>query len=192
MCGSATLFLMQMQNRSGSNAKAGIHWEDNRIEQRGGDSITHIPWFFTRLEPPFFMKWFKVIIADKNRMESIIMNCGLDWTILRCPDMVDKPAREGCRVALDGKGLKQSVTLPGVATFIVEQLTDLYLSNQVNRVRSWNDILFINRHKHKKTSESAVYGSPPMHMRTSRICCEYPGIKIGTLEADGTVVSSYI
>lgn len=82
------------------------------------------------------MKWFKGIIADKNRMESIIRNCGLDWTIVRCPDMVDKPARERCRVTLDGKGLKLSVTLPDVAIFIVEQLTDLYLSNQVNSVRS--------------------------------------------------------
>ena len=89
-----------------------------------GDSISHLPWFFTRLIVPYFMKWLQVIIDDKNRMESVIMNSRVDWTIVRCPNIVDKPAKGRCRATLDGKGLKLSVTLPDVAAFIVEQLTE--------------------------------------------------------------------
>ena len=34
-----------------------------------GNSITFQPWFFTKFILPYFMKWLKVIIEDKNRME---------------------------------------------------------------------------------------------------------------------------
>jgi hypothetical protein len=68
------------------------------------------------------MKWLKVIIDDKNRMEPIIMNSELDWTIVRCPNIVDKPAKETCNATLDGKGLKLSITLPDLSKFMVDQL----------------------------------------------------------------------
>jgi hypothetical protein len=70
------------------------------------------------------MQWLKVIIDDKNKMEPIIMNSKLDWTIVRCPNIVDKPAKGNCNPTLDGKGLKLSVTLNDMATFIVRQITD--------------------------------------------------------------------
>ena len=87
-----------------------------------GNSITFHPWFFTKIILPYFMKWLKVIIEDKNRMEPIIMNSNLDWTIVRCPNIVDKPAKGNCNASLDGKGLKLSVTLPDLSKFMVEQL----------------------------------------------------------------------
>ena len=87
-----------------------------------GNSIAFQPWFFTKIILPYFMKWLKVIIEDKNRMEPIIMNSNLDWTIVRCPNIVDKPAKGTCNATLDGKGLKLSVTLPDLSKFMVEQL----------------------------------------------------------------------
>jgi putative NADH-flavin reductase len=89
-----------------------------------GDSIGFVPGFFTKFILPYFMKWLQVIIDDKNRMEAVIMKSRLDWTIVRCPNIVDKPAKGNCRPSLDGKGLKLSVTLPDLAEFIVGQLTD--------------------------------------------------------------------
>jgi hypothetical protein len=68
------------------------------------------------------MKWLKVIIEDKNRMEPIIMNSNLDWTIVRCPNIVDKPAKGTCNATLDGKGLKLSISLPDLSKFMVDQL----------------------------------------------------------------------
>ena len=87
-----------------------------------GNSIVFQPWFFTKIILPYFMKWLKVIIEDKNRMEPIIMNSALDWTIVRCPNIVDKPAKGTCNATLDGKGLKLSITLPDLSNFMVEQL----------------------------------------------------------------------
>ena len=87
-----------------------------------GNSIAFQPWFFTKIILPYFMKWLKVIIEDKNRMEPIIMNSKLDWTIVRCPNIVDKPAKGTCNATLDGKGLKLSITLPDLSKFMVDQL----------------------------------------------------------------------
>lgn len=95
-----------------------------------GNSIAFQPGFFTKIILPVFMKWLKVIIDDKNRMEPIIMNSKLDWTIIRCPNIVDKPSKGGCHATLDGKGLKMSVTLGDTAAFIVRQLNDNTFSKQ--------------------------------------------------------------
>ena len=95
-----------------------------------GNSIEFHPWFFTKIILPYFMKWLKVVIDDKNRMEPIIMNSHLNWTIVRCPNIVDKPAKERCHATLDGKGLKLSITLGDMSTFLVQQLTDQSFSKQ--------------------------------------------------------------
>ena len=87
-----------------------------------GNSITFQPWFFTKFILPYFMKWLKVIIEDKNRMEPIIMNTNLNWTIVRCPNIVDKPSKGNCNATLDGKGLKMTITLPDLSRFMVDQL----------------------------------------------------------------------
>jgi putative NADH-flavin reductase len=95
-----------------------------------GNSIAFQPWFFTKFILPYFMKWLKVIIDDKNRMEPIIMNSQLEWTIVRCPNIVDKTAKGTYYPTLDGKGLKLSITLGDMAKFIVQLLTDTSYSKQ--------------------------------------------------------------
>ena len=99
-----------------------------------GYSIAFQPWFFTQIILPYFMKWLKVIIDDKNRMEPIIMNSHLDWTIVRCPNIVDKPAKGACLATLDGKGLKLSVTLSDLSKFMVDQLTQAIFIKQAPSV----------------------------------------------------------
>lgn len=87
-----------------------------------GNSLAFQPWFFTNIILPYFMNWLKVIIDDKNRMEPIIMSSNLDWTIVRCPNIVDKPSKGTCNATLDGKGLKMTITLPDLSRFMVDQL----------------------------------------------------------------------
>jgi putative NADH-flavin reductase len=99
-----------------------------------GNSIAFQPWFFTKIILPYFMKWLKVIIEDKNRMEPIIMNSNLDWTIVRCPNVVDKPAKGTCNATLDGKGLKLSITLPDLSKFMIDQLTQKVFIKQAPSV----------------------------------------------------------
>lgn len=95
-----------------------------------GNSIAFLPTFFSKIILPYFMKWLQVIIDDKNRMEPIIMNSKLHWTIVRCPNITDKPAKNNCMASLDGKGLKLSVTLPDMATFVVNQLNEIAFVRQ--------------------------------------------------------------
>jgi putative NADH-flavin reductase len=95
-----------------------------------GNSVAFQPWFFTKIILPYFMKWLKVIIEDKNRMEPIIMNSNLNWTIVRCPNIVDKPAKGRCKATLDGKGLKLNITLPDLSKFMVDQLKQTDFMNQ--------------------------------------------------------------
>jgi hypothetical protein len=89
-----------------------------------GNSVSFQPWIFTKIILPSFMKWLQVIIDDKNRMEPIIMNSELDWTIVRCPNIVDKTPKRNVLATLDGKGLKLAVTIGDMAEFIVQQLID--------------------------------------------------------------------
>jgi putative NADH-flavin reductase len=95
-----------------------------------GNSLSFQPWFFTKFILPYFMKWLKVIIDDKNRMEPTIMNSELEWTIVRCPNIVEKTPKGNVHTTLDGKGLKLSITLGDMAEFIVHQLTDSTYSKQ--------------------------------------------------------------
>jgi len=95
-----------------------------------GNSVSFQPWIFTKIILPYFMKWLKVLIDDKNRMEPIIMNSQLDWTIVRCPKILDKTANGTYNPTLDGKRLKLSITLGDIAIFIVQLLTDASYSKQ--------------------------------------------------------------
>lgn len=89
-----------------------------------GDSLTFLPWIYRKLVLPLFMKWFQAVIDDKNRMEPMIKRSGLDWTIVRCTTVKERPATGKVNATLDGKGLKFSISAADMAVFIVNQLTD--------------------------------------------------------------------
>lgn len=89
-----------------------------------GDSLTFLPWIYRKLVLPLFMKWFQAVIDDKNRMEPMIKRSGLDWTIVRCTTVKERPATGKVNATLDGKGLKFSISASDMAVFIVNQLTD--------------------------------------------------------------------
>lgn len=89
-----------------------------------GNSINFVPWIFKKVALPYFMKWLKVLIDDKNRMEPMIMKSDLDWTIVRCAGILDKPAKGTVNDTLTGKGLKFAITLTDMAKFMVAQLEE--------------------------------------------------------------------
>jgi hypothetical protein len=95
-----------------------------------GDSLAFTPWLFRKIVLPYFMQWLQVLIDDKNRMEPMIRQSNLDWTIVRSAGILDKPAKGKTTATLDGKGLKLSITLGDMATFMVKQLTDKTFSKQ--------------------------------------------------------------
>lgn len=89
-----------------------------------GDSLTFLPWIYRKFVLPLFMKWFQVIIDDKNRMEPMIKKSQLDWTIVRCTTVKERSATGKVNATLDGKGLKFSISAADMAVFMVNQLTD--------------------------------------------------------------------
>ena len=89
-----------------------------------GDSLTFLPWIYRKLVLPLCMKWFQAVIDDKNRMEPMIEKSGLDWTIVRCTTVKERPATGKVNATLDGKGLKFSISAADMAAFMVNQLTD--------------------------------------------------------------------
>lgn len=95
-----------------------------------GDSLAFTPWLLRKIVLPYFMQWLQVLVDDKNRMEPMIRQSNLDWTIVRCTGIFDKPAKGKTTATLDGKGLKLSITLGDMATFMVKQLTDKTFSKQ--------------------------------------------------------------
>jgi len=108
----------------GEMERAGVSRLISMSNIGAGNSVGHNPWYFTKIILPYFMKWLKVVIDDKNRMEPVIMSSHLNWTIVRCPNIVDKPAKGNTHITLDGKGLKLSITLSDLAKFLVRQLVD--------------------------------------------------------------------
>lgn len=87
-----------------------------------GDSWKFLLWAYRQLVLPLFMKWFKVIIDDKNRMENDVKKSKLDWTLVRCTTIKDKPAMGKINATLDGKKLKFSITAADMASFVVTEL----------------------------------------------------------------------
>ena len=114
----ATRIIVEEMQRQGINRLVALS------NVGAGDSLTFQPWIFRRVILPYFMKWLKVIIDDKNRMEPVIMESGLDWTIIRCPNVVDKPSQDSYNATLDGKQLKLSITLGDMAACVVDCLEE--------------------------------------------------------------------
>lgn len=89
-----------------------------------GDSWQSLPWLFRRVVLPVFMRWLVAILDDKNRMEPVVMQSGLDWTLVRFPAIVDGPRTGRTRVSFDGRDLGYRISTQDAAAFLLDQLED--------------------------------------------------------------------
>lgn len=85
---------------------------------------SHNPWIMRKVILPFFLRALIPIMDDKERMEPMVMGSGLQWTIVRFPNIVDRPARGRIKVSRDGRGISFSIAVQDAARFLVDQLTD--------------------------------------------------------------------
>ena len=84
------------------------------------DRDPNLTWFHERVVKPLFLK---DVLADLRRMEISVRQSELDWTLVRAAQLVDGPARGGCRAA-------PGYSLPGgtkiaradVAAFMLDEL----------------------------------------------------------------------
>lgn len=54
-----------------------------------GDSEGWGPRYYQELIVPVFLRWLRPIIDDKNRMEPLVRESGLEWVLLRFPNIVE-------------------------------------------------------------------------------------------------------
>lgn len=67
--------------------------------------------FFMRtLMAPIVKRVFRDHYADLARMEGVVRDCGLDWTIVRPPQLNDKPLTASYRTA-DGRNLRRGLNI---------------------------------------------------------------------------------
>jgi len=90
-----------------------------------GDSLGQTPLVFRKLLMPVFFRWLVPILEDKNRMEPLVTASRLDWTLVRLPGIVDRPARGGRRVAASARQVGFRITAGDTAELLLDQLTDV-------------------------------------------------------------------
>lgn len=88
-----------------------------------GDSRAAVPWFARKIIFPLFLPFLIAIFEDKERMEPLVMQSGLDWTIVRYNGIRGDAAKGTRKVAMDGK-VGMTMTVPDSAKFFVDQLED--------------------------------------------------------------------
>lgn len=84
-----------------------------------GESLSRLPFVVRRVIAPLMLRH---LLADQNGLEAAIRNSRLDWTLVRPPQMVHRPAKERFRVSLDGSRLGGKIAYDGVAAFVVKHL----------------------------------------------------------------------
>lgn len=89
-----------------------------------GDSLAEMPLVVRKLVMPVFFRWLLPIIEDKNRMEPVVTASGLEWTLVRLPAIVERPARGRRRVADSPRAVGYFITAADTAAFLVDQLED--------------------------------------------------------------------
>jgi putative NADH-flavin reductase len=88
-----------------------------------GETRNAVPWIARKVIIPIAMPFLLAIFEDKERMEPIIMNSGLDWTIVRYNGITGDKPKGTKKVAMDGK-VGMMMTVPDSAKFLVDQLDD--------------------------------------------------------------------
>lgn len=86
---------------------------------------SYIPWVMRKIVLPYFMKGLGLIMQDKEVMESVVTQSGLDWTIVRFPNIVEREAKGRLRISLDGRYNGLDISLTESAQFLIGQVGDI-------------------------------------------------------------------
>ena len=65
------------------------------------------------------------VLYDSKQAVDIIRTCGLDWTVVRVPRLVDGEPAGTLRVGYPGEGIGQSIKRVDAARFMLEALADV-------------------------------------------------------------------
>jgi uncharacterized protein YbjT (DUF2867 family) len=97
------------------------------------ESITQSLWWYRWPVVPTFLRG---ITADKNAMENVVRDSGLDWVIARAPILTDGTATGRVKV-LTNNEQGRAITRVNLAAWLVEQLESrIYVGHAVAMVNS--------------------------------------------------------
>lgn len=88
-----------------------------------GDSAAAVPFVAKKIIFPLFLPFLLAIFEDKEKMEPIVANSGLDWTLARFNGITGDKPKGTRKVAMDGK-VAMTITVPDAAKFLVDQVED--------------------------------------------------------------------
>jgi len=80
------------------------------------------PWWLNKVVVPLFFRWLLPIVADKDRMESVLKASSAEWISVRLVGIAEGPAKP-VRTSEDGKGLSLSITAASIAEFLLARVT---------------------------------------------------------------------
>lgn len=87
-----------------------------------GDSRGQSGFVHSKVIAPLFLK---KILADQTAMEEVVRSSGLQWTLVRATRLTNGPASGKAEVMSRGGGMASKVSRTDIATFMVQQLSDL-------------------------------------------------------------------
>jgi putative NADH-flavin reductase len=89
-----------------------------------GTASSKSPWYFTKIIVPLFLRKLIPIIKDKERLDKIVKNSNLDYTIVYFQKIKKSSESKKIKMSTDGKGIGFSISVFDCAKFLISQIND--------------------------------------------------------------------
>lgn len=103
-----------------------------------GTSIKAFPWKMRNIDIRFKKnwKWFRAVLADKQRMEHIVRHSGVNYVIVRSPQIIMNDKRSSVEISDDGRGIGGQIYVRDLAAFLIEHAVSQNFSKRMICVAS--------------------------------------------------------
>jgi putative NADH-flavin reductase len=88
------------------------------------------PWFFRKIIIPIFLRRLIPKIKDKERLEKIVKNSILEYTIIYFQKIKNSNKSKEIKISTNGKGVGYSITVVDCAKFLISQIEDIRFLKQ--------------------------------------------------------------
>lgn len=90
-----------------------------------GTIASNSPWYFKRIIIPIFLRKLIPIIEDKERLDKIVKDSTLDYTIVYFQKIKNSKDNKKVKLSVDGKGIGFSISVVDCAKFLITQINDI-------------------------------------------------------------------
>lgn len=104
----ATAMIACISNTGVGNSRKAYPWKMRNIDMRFSDK-----W-----------KWFRAVLADKQRMEHIVRKSGHAYTVVRSPQILNDSKRTPVQESRNGQGIGGQVTKADLAAYLIAAVVE--------------------------------------------------------------------